>query len=236
MTTTLQQVGLGDHLVGRSAFCRNVEQLPVAGDLERTNVECLVRLNPTHVFAQGRTDGRHADLRALSTQHKFDLCAHPLRTVEEVQDFLARVAINFPEVANRSAELADRLEAAMTPQHPHERPTVLIMSEGSSLLAWGSETYLGQLVRAIGFDNMAPSRKWQALTLEDVARINPDCILVPANSSDPDLSTLSAVVPSHRLKVLALPGIDLPGPHLAEIHPYLVTLRARLGNATGAAP
>ena len=228
MTTTLHQVGLGHYIVGRSAFCRNVDHLPVAGDLERINVECLLRLKPTHVFAQGQENDRFPELQRLGDDNTWELCTHPLRDIDDVQEFLVALSAVFPRSEESCTDHARRLDDATRLRHVAARPTMLIISSGSSLLSWGPDTYLGQLAGAAGFDNLAPAMDWQTLSLEDVARLNPDCVLVPVDDGPPDLSLLAAVVPESRLKTLVHAGIDLPGPHLAALAPQLTEMVDRL--------
>ncbi|MDP7519104.1 MAG: hypothetical protein QF438_03030, partial [Phycisphaerales bacterium] len=78
MTMTLQQAGLGKHIVGRSAFCRDVEQLPTVGDLQRVNAEQLVRLTPSHVFIQRSPESVDRDLRQLAQLHGWTIVAQRL--------------------------------------------------------------------------------------------------------------------------------------------------------------
>ncbi len=217
MTSTLQQVGLGPHLVGRSAFCRDVDHLPVAGDLDRTNVECLVRLRPTHVFAQGHERGGHVDLRGLAKKHGWTLAIHPLVDIDDVQQFLLRIGTLLPQTKAPCEGLRQDLQLAMRPRSLPQPTSVLIVSPGASPLAWGSDTYLGQLAVAAGLENLAMSPQWQALSLEDVSRLNADLVLVPVDGDVPDFGALATAVPQDRFRVLAHPGIDLPGPHLAKV-------------------
>ncbi len=91
MTSMAVGVGLGDVLVGRSAYCQNVDHLPVVGDLEHINAEMLVRLRPTHVMVQrspGDVDQRLVD---LANQYQWTIMAQPLRDLRDVDELLTRL-------------------------------------------------------------------------------------------------------------------------------------------------
>ena len=45
-------LSLDDNLIGRSAFCRDVDALPVVGDLGGVDVEAVIRLQPDVLLYQ----------------------------------------------------------------------------------------------------------------------------------------------------------------------------------------
>ncbi|MDP6889748.1 MAG: hypothetical protein QF471_00330, partial [Phycisphaerales bacterium] len=223
MTTTLQQAGLGKYLVGRSAFCRGVEHLPVVGDLQRVNVEQLVRLSPTHVFVQRSPDGVDGVLRHLAEANGWHIVAQPLIDLHDVQALLRRLPIVFSKagIAVRCQSLTDKITEALRPIEVDARPSLLIVSPGPSPLAWGRETYLGQLVEAGGGTNLLGGETWTTLSLEDIARLAPDLVLIPSDGDPGDLAALETAAGADRLRVLSYPALDLPGPHLVALAPEI---------------
>jgi ABC-type Fe3+-hydroxamate transport system substrate-binding protein len=217
MTTTLQQAGLGKYLVGRSAFCRGVPHLPVVGDLQNVAAEQLVRLMPSHVFVQRPEDGVDQDLRQLAQTHGWTIVAEPLVDLHDVVELLRRLPRVFPEdlIAPQCSELIAGIGDALKPVDISPRPRVLIVSPGPSPLAWGRGTYLGQLVEAAGGTNVLPGSEWATLSLEDIARLAPDVLLVPSDGDPGDLSMLKKAVGEGCVYALSCPSIEVPGPHLA---------------------
>lgn len=226
MTTTLQQVGLGKYLVGRSAFCRDADHLPVVGDLQRAHAEQLVRLAPTHVFVQRSQDSVDPDLRRLAELHGWSIVAQPLADLQDVQALLRRLPGIFPEagIITRSQMLAATIDDSLRPVEVATRPNILIVSPGPSLLAWGRRTYLGQLVEAGGGQNLLASDAWTTVSLEDIARMAPDILLIPSERDPGDLTALQAAAGADRLRLLSCTAIDLPGPHLTVLADEIRTI------------
>ena len=217
LTTTLIQIGIEDKLVARSAFCRGVDTLPVVGDLQHIDAEQLVRVRPTHVYTQRSVESIDPTLLELARQHDWTVVSQPLIGFGDVDDLLASLPKQFPQkrVVERCSELRDSLRRALQPANITSRPRVLIVGGGDTPLAWGSETYLGELVAAAGGNNLIGGRVWRSCSLEDIARYSPDLVIVPSESELIDLGGLAAAVGAERLRPLVFKDIEIPGPHLA---------------------
>ncbi|MDP6890195.1 MAG: ABC transporter substrate-binding protein [Phycisphaerales bacterium] len=223
MTMTLQQAGLGKHIVGRSAFCRDVEQLPTVGDLQRVNPEQLVRLTPSHVFIQRPLESVDRGLRQLAQLHGWTIVAQRLVDLHDVAELVRRLPVIFPAagINEKCDQLMTEIEDALQLVEMTASPSVLIVTPGPSPLAWGGDTYLGQLVEAAGGTNLLPDSEWRSLSLEDIVRLHPDLLLVPADGDPGDLTALQAAVGTDCLRVLSCSAIDVPGPHLATLAPQI---------------
>ena len=223
MTMTLQQAGLGKHIVGRSAFCRDVEQLPTVGDLQRVNAEQLVRLTPSHVFIQRSPESVDRDLRQLAQLHGWTIVAQRLVDLHDVAELVTRLPLIFPEadINEKCDQLMTEIGDALQSVEMTVSPNVLIVSPGPSPLAWGDGTYLGQLVEAAGGTNLLPGSEWSSLSLEDIVRLHPDLLLVPADGDPGDLTALQAAAGTDCLRVLSCSAIDVPGPHLTVLAPKI---------------
>jgi iron complex transport system substrate-binding protein len=216
MTSMAVGVGLGDVLVGRSAYCQNVDHLPVAGDLEHINAEMLVRLRPTHVMVQrssGDVDQRLVD---LANQYQWTIVAQPLRDFRDVDELLTRL----PSIDDRAdIDMACRqqrgaMDAALQPTPTPSGIRVLLVSGGPTPLAWGGETYLGELLAAAGGVNVLPDVPWQSVSMEDIARLGPDLLVVIGPSGMDDEHWPSSC---RRVAALSHPDLDIPGPHVVTI-------------------
>ena len=217
LTMTLIQIGIGDKIVARSAFCRNVDALPVVGDLQHIDAEQLVRVRPTHVCTQRRADSIDPKLLELAHKHGWTVISQPLIGLGDVDDLLATLPEQFPQkrVIERCSELRAALRRALQPADIAQRPRVLIVGGGDTPLAWGAETYLGELVAAAGGDNLISGRVWRSCSLEEIARYSPDLVIVPSESDSIDISGLVAAVGEERIRPLVFKDIKIPGPHLA---------------------
>jgi ABC-type Fe3+-hydroxamate transport system substrate-binding protein len=223
MTTTLQQVGLGPLMVGRSAFCADADELPVVGDLQHINAEQLVRVNPSHIFVQRSGDAVDGILQQLAQKHGWVVVSQSIVDLPDVIRLMDRIATLFAhkDVAQKCHVLSGQISDALQKTPGEQSIRVLIISADQSPLAWGRDTYLGQLVDAAGGENVMAGNRWTSLSLEDVVRLKADIVIVPTGVEPVDLRALEAAVEPNRIHVLFFPSIDIPGPHLASLRPAI---------------
>ncbi len=69
--------------------------------------------------------------------------------------------------------------------------------------------------------NRRSTNRWTPVSLEDIARLSPEVLLVPADGDPGDLGSLIRAVGPKRVHVLSCPAIDIPGPHLTELAPKI---------------
>jgi len=217
MTETLKAVGLGCSIVGRSAFCRDIDDVPVVGDLADVNLERLVRLRPTHVLVQRAAGDLPAGLERLADEHRWTVVSQHIAGLADVAALLARIGETFPSAAEACSAADFELAEALRSRGAGDGPSLLIIGGGPHPLAWGGDTYLGELVAAAGGRNLIDGATWATLSMEDIARFNPDLVLVPSEAPEPDVSAISNAIPPSRIRVLQARGIELPGPHLAGL-------------------
>jgi ABC-type hemin transport system substrate-binding protein len=178
ITNTIIHAGYGDAIVGRSAFCLLADKsIPVVGDLREVDYERLLRLHPTDVFVQKTAASLPSHLVELSEQGVFRLHAYPMDRVTEIQDMYAFVHAHFGDKVVQIELL--QLEESTLPEH------VLIItqgSEGNAGLCFGKETYLDDMLQALGVENAITKKGWVSLSLEDIGRIKPELIIVVSDS------------------------------------------------------
>lgn len=226
VTALLQSMGHGDALVGRSAFCRGCDTLPVVGDLGGADVEALIRLQPTMIFFQRTTapppaGATEAARRCGATAHGF-----PMDNMEDLHasiDGIATVLLAHVDASNLSEsvdELHNALRLAVTPSVSLGR-SVLLVQGGRQLLAWGGETWLGDVVQAAGFDVLFPDKGWVSISVEDLVRMAPDVLLVLGETPDVDVADFERLnlpaVETGSMHVLSHPSLLLPGVHAAAL-------------------
>ena len=231
LTGILEDVGLGDSLVGRSSWCvlrtRDQSEVPAVGDLHDRNWEAIIRLQPSHVFIQADSTDQDASLLGLSQEHDWSLHAWPLRDVVDIKRVLDElpVAITserpaFDETRDRCSTLSGELDDVMMPTTAGEGLRILIVNDQVPPLAWGQRTYLDEMLDTTGAQNVIRQEGWKQLSIEDVVRLEPDLILVVSAESrveSPELTGLvNGAIPKARCHWLVHPRINYPGPHLAE--------------------
>lgn len=232
ITGTLEDAGLGRFLVGRSNWCRlrtrDDGEVPAVGDLHERDWEAILRVRPTHVFFQSADTGTDQALVDLSERNGWTLRSWPLRTVGEVQEMLAELPLAMakasPELhqalTSRCEALSTGLSESMRPSEIALERRILVINDNLPPLAWGTETYLGEMLASAGGINVIGSGGWKTLSIEDVVRLEPDLVLVVTEQETDRLPAIAsgsvAAIPASRCRWLVHPRINLPGPHLAE--------------------
>ena len=178
ITASLIDMGFEEQIVGRSAFCdKQVEAIPVVGDLHTIDYERLLRLQPTHVFVQPQAVGEDSHLQELANNNAFILRNWKLNTIEDIRTLASELSSGL--VWNDSAILITIDDTSIS-----DAPT-LIMTSGSEQqvgICFGTNTYLDDVWRSLGGVNALDSDGWRMLSIEDIVRLSPDRILLVSDS------------------------------------------------------
>ncbi|MAT80254.1 MAG: hypothetical protein CMJ29_01240 [Phycisphaerae bacterium] len=232
MTSALEDAGLGPYLVGRSNWCRpmtrSLDEIPAVGDLHERDWEALIRISPTHVFFQSEDVSSDQAMVELAAQQNWALQAWPLRTIGDIKKMLDDLpsTIQFENQEKnqnlllRCDQLGASLIQSISPTPIASGQRVLIVNDGVPPLAWGTTTYLGEMLEATDAENVAGEGGWKTLSMEDVVRLRPDLIIVVSDQVTDDepaiLQEPLASISSEQCQWLIHPRINFPGPHLVE--------------------
>lgn len=244
LTSMLISIGLEDCIVGRSAFCRIDPSIPVVGDLHEVDYERLVRLVPSHVLVQSTPDSVDPGLAELASEHGWVLLASPLEGVGDIRSAYesmpdAILGPTSPYYESGQAVVrrhASEIEQAL--QNPIEglgAERVLILSPMEPPLAWGSGTWMDDLLTALGGVNAVAARGWVPLGWEDLLRIEADRIVF-VSESDVDVDgTLRRMLDRRRdtpVDVLIHPEVHLPATSTAALARALRAILDRSGSSS----
>jgi ABC-type hemin transport system substrate-binding protein len=235
ITRTLADMALASRIVGRTPHCRSVKQsIPVVGDLVNVDYEQLVRLKPTHILVQPPATGIDQHLTDLATQQGWILHTWKLNNVDDIEQLVRDLpgvlfADGSPELADaarNSARILNDIAKAIAPgQRTTFQGRVMIVNSVDPVLAAGGGTYLNDILVAQGGVNAVTDRGWVQLSMEDVARIDPDAIIV-VNSGDangpqellgPLWETQISAVMKRLLGAIRHPDAQLPSSAVVEI-------------------
>lgn len=179
ITATVVDLGKGNFVVGRSAFCAAVDSsVPVVGDLYSIDYERLLRLRPTKVFVQKTTSDIDAHLVKLAEENNFDLYAWKCDRVGEI-------ALMHDELIKLLDCKTDPLQFYVDKTEVALPETILLMTpgaEGKAGLCFGKQTYLDDVVVMMGGANAIETSGWISLSLEDIARLEPSVIVVVSDT------------------------------------------------------
>ncbi|UCD75105.1 MAG: hypothetical protein JSV91_15135 [Phycisphaerales bacterium] len=199
ISRTLMDFGLADRIIGRSMFCDCLDpDTPVVGDLHAVNYERLLELKPTHVLRQASTGDADRKLREFGEEHGWVVSRwERLDTVDDIEDVVRDLPWilyeQSPEdrfgMARRAAELINEIAGALSPGSGDLwRGETLIVHTLRPVGVFGHGTYLHDVLTRLGGINAMTAEGWVELSLEDIARLNPQAIIMvrPGAAADPD--------------------------------------------------
>jgi iron complex transport system substrate-binding protein len=186
---SLFKLGLGQKIVGRDSYLSyppeiadKVEKIPVAGDYKGPNAEQTLALNPDLVVITGETYGRE---RVDLWQKQIGvpvacLAATTLGGVANGMQKLAKWTDTKPpaDFANDMANIAknSNQNSATT------NASAMVEVARSPFWAAGSDTLVGDVLRAAGFQNAAKIQGYKQLNLENLLTQQPQFYVVTSSN------------------------------------------------------
>lgn len=197
--------GGADTLVGRDGYDTFSDpELPIVGDLNGLDYETLLELDPTHVLIQPSAGGVPARLKELGAKHGWSIVVLPTLSLEDVRSSAAGVAgLGFSDDAPALFDAwATRWDAIDERDVPASRPLVLLGTDPPGVLGPGSAHW--ELLEMMGAQPLPrEGGAYQTLALEDVAALDPGCLIVLAPNA-PLGDALEMVGPLARLHLDAI--------------------------------
>jgi iron complex transport system substrate-binding protein len=189
ITETLFALGLGDHLVGNTDYCEyppEARAKPHVGSVLNPNLERIVALRPDLVLGS-------PEVNRIETADRLERLGIPVygvaaQTVEEtllsILD-LGRLLDRETQANNLIAQLRGRMAAVEDRVAGQRRPRVLFVVWYRPLMAAGSRTFVGDVIRRAGGISVSDdlSGEWPRLSLEEALRRDPEVILFPRAES-----------------------------------------------------
>ncbi len=228
ISRTLVSLGLEGNVVGRSAFCRSIDPaVPVVGDLYEVDFERLLRVQPTHVLVQPPSAGLDPSLGRLAAERGWVIGQWHLDTLDEIERTIRELPATLFSAgdprraltAGRAADLLNEIALSLSPQGvPLWTGRTLLVADVDPVLVVGRETYLDDILRALGGVNAVEAPGWIELSLEDVMHLDPAAMIILAvaaeGSAEADAGALArldtAARRDGRIAVLRHPDVHLP--------------------------
>jgi len=247
MTEICFALGLGDRLVGRTAYCNwppGAAKIPEIGGLLDPNIERILRLNPDLLLVA--KSGK--DLRGQLDAAGVPYMVLPNDTLEDVYTSIAMIGERCGrKIAAEKliAQLRGRADRDVVGTQPRPKRVLLSISASRVPMSppWvvGPESYLGTLVGLTG-NEVVPANLgagYGEISLEQVLKTDPDFIIeVRGLAGEPRVLAADAerawgtigdlrAVREHRVYVLSGARHVTPGPRFVDTLDELRELLAR---------
>jgi iron complex transport system substrate-binding protein len=191
VTETLFALGIGDEVVGVSSYDDYppaVTRLPRVGSFLTPNLEAIAALRPTIVMGRGISSNQrelHA-LRALGYETLMledDSLAQIEQSIRTLGKRMGRASQADEIVASIEANVSD-VRARV---HPYPQRRTLMLVGHQPIVAVGTGTYLDDLLKVAGADNIADAaaQQWPQLSIEYIVAMRPEVIIDGQMGTDP---------------------------------------------------
>jgi iron complex transport system substrate-binding protein len=228
LTETLYAFGLQDRLVGDTSYCdypEDARHKPKVGNVINPSLEAIVALHPDLVLAT-KMSNRLETVHSLADVGIPSYTTDP-HTVAEIISSIQRLAdiLGAPEIGNAlTKDLQRRLDDLQRRLAPLPRRHVLFVTWTQPLMSIGKDTFIADALRYAGADSIVDAQGWPQVSLEEVARVQPDFLVFAGNHTEtmpvgvealsglPGWRILDAVR-NHRY-IMTSDAIDRPAPRL----------------------
>jgi iron complex transport system substrate-binding protein len=245
LTKIVFDLGLGNHVVGVTSFCRlpSNETRQVVGNALAVRTEPILAVEPELLLVQMELKHFEPLMRLrpnLRMEHfEIETLADVAAAIERIGTLLGR-----EELCGRSSRaFRDRLITTQAEIANLPKRSVLFVSGYTEPLAAGKGTFLDEMISCAGGENVLAERfdGWQRPSLEGIIESSPDVIFSlcePGQEQEAKVYWSELVIPGspgRAVFTLSDPNWTLPAAHLAEytarlaqlIHPELISEQMR---------
>ncbi len=181
LTELVWWLGCGDTLHGRTRFCEEpagkIERVPTIGGTKNPDIEAIGAIAPDLVIAN-REENRREDVEALRAAGIEVLVTDP----NSVEEALAMI-VELGEALGREAEaggLVGEVREAVAEGEGEPRTALFVPIWRNPLMGLASGTYGDSVLEAAGGVNVLGGQsRYPEVTLEEVAALGPEAILLP---------------------------------------------------------
>ena len=228
LTQALIDLGARDLLVGRTPFApEEVAAVPVVGDLLDPELERIIAVRPDLLLIQPAASGVDPALRAMAEQRGWSIGTWRINRLRDVEGMVrdlvpllvAAGADPRPLEAARTAWEADARGQLDAPCPALAEAGELVVLYGvDPPAAFGSGTYLDDVLRRLGGTNAITRPGYPELSLEDLAILDPDTLLVLGDRDRGELieRRLADAGRQPRVVVLEDGALLVPGTRLVD--------------------
>jgi iron complex transport system substrate-binding protein len=191
ITETLFALGVGDQVVGVSSYDDYppaVMKLPRVGSFLTPNLEAIAALRPTMVIGRGISSNQREiyALRAMG----FRVLMVEDDSLPEIEQSIKTIGARVGKAREANAIVAGieaNVSDVRTRVHPFPARRALMLVGHQPIVAVGPGTFLDDLFKIAGADNIADAttQQWPQLSIEYIVAMKPEVILDGQMGSDP---------------------------------------------------
>jgi len=190
ITEILVEMGLGDHIVGVTTYCKPPDNadIPIVGNDLNITVESILAVEPDVLITQSAPT-RFDTLRRLNPDIRIEHVK--IETLGDIADAMARVATLMGDPDKGSDARGEFLAGLDKVRHrvagrPKQR-VIFVMGHHDPSTA-GRATFINELIEAAGGVNASAEKYegWKKIGIESLLKLAPDVIVCESDASAAD--------------------------------------------------
>jgi len=159
LTETLADLGLGGRLVGVTRFCKYpktlVEKLPKIGGPKRVKIDIIMELNTDIIFAVKEENNRE---QILKLAEQVPVVVFDINTFDDSLAMIEMLGSIF-SIENNANNLIKKISDKLTLlSKVNRRRRAVYLIWKSPWMAAGSNTFIGSMMKLLGYDNVVYGR------------------------------------------------------------------------------
>lgn len=236
-TETLLALGLEGRIVGRTRYCIHpadkVATIPVVGGTKKVDIDAVAALSPDLIIAE-KEENTQEDVEKLCTIAPVYVTKN--ESYEEALETIHRMGTITGKAAE-AGQLVQAIEAAWA-QVPRSKGAlqVLYLIWRKPYMAAGEPTFIGALMRRLGWANIAAKLPGRYPTIEDPSALDPAVVLLcsePYPYKAAHIPEVQALWPRAYVEVVRGDYFAWYGVRMVEAAGYFRALQERLGQMVG---
>lgn len=228
-TELLYDLGLRDRVVGITKFCIHPptwrKEKTIVGGTKQYRFDQITELNPDLIIGN-KEENEQEGIEKLGSQ--FPMWMSDIANLSEATSMIQSVGelVGKRSEARRLADEINERFANLNVSTAKKKALYLIWKR--PYMATGADTFIQDMMRAAGFENVVIEDRYPELNLDRIKVLNPEVVLL---SSEPypfkvkDIQEIKAVLPSAEVKLVDGEMFSWYGSRLRKVPKYLKSLK-----------
>ncbi|GAB3646733.1 helical backbone metal receptor [Echinicola sediminis] len=181
LTELLVDLGLGDRVVGVTKFCIHPkgfkEKKTIIGGTKQFRFDVIESLRPDLIIGNKEENYKEG---IVALEKNFPVWMSDVFDLDDALDMILRIGM-LTGKEHEAAELGEKIRRGFEISLPPKGTAVYLIWQ-DPIITVGKHTFIDKMIHKAGFKNLVEARRYPQISLEDIAGLNPEFILL---SSEP---------------------------------------------------
>lgn len=229
-TELLSDLGLDNEVVGITRFCIHPQHWQqtkaIVGGTKNVKLDVVDSLKPDLIIAN-KEENTKPDVEAL--MKKYQVYVSDVSNVDDAYKMIAAIG-ELTDTSTKASEIISEVKNSFAALPSFEIKRTLYLIWKKPWVAAGSDTFISQIMKMSGFENVVTATRYPNLSEEDIRKLNPDVVLLssePYPFKDQHIDEINKLLPSARVMLVDGEMFSWYGSRMREMRVYFRELRSK---------